>query len=122
MKLLLGIGGTDDSWRALEATVNRVVDTGDDLTIAILDDPRGESDPEDIESTVNRTLDRAGIRAEIRRLTGDSASRLVELAETDAYDRIVIGGGERSPMGKIQIGPLVEFVVMNARTSVTLVR
>ena len=37
MKVLLGIGGGDDSRRALEQTVTRAAEAGDDLTVAVVD-------------------------------------------------------------------------------------
>jgi len=122
MKLLLGIGGSDDSIRALERTVARVAETGDDLTVAILRNPATEADPEGIERRVQDVLDDAGMRATVRHLDGDPGSRLVELAEGDGYDRIVLGGGETSPMGKIKLGGIAEFVLLNSHISVTLVR
>ena len=94
MKVLCGIGGSDDSFRALDRTVERAAVASDDL----------------------------GIDAEVRRVEGDPGSRLVEIAETEAFEEIVLGGGHTSPMGKITIGPIAEFVLLNAKTSVTLVR
>jgi nucleotide-binding universal stress UspA family protein len=46
----------------------------------------------------------------------------VEIAEREAFDEVVLGGGHTSPMGKITIGPIAEFVLLNAKTSVRLVR
>ena len=122
MKLLLGIGGSDDSLRALERAVARVAETGDDLTVAILRNPATETEPEEIERRAQDVLDDAGVAAPIRHLEGDPGSRLVELAEGEGFDRIVLGGGETSPMGKIKLGSIAEFVLLNSHVSVTLVR
>lgn len=122
MKLLLGIGGSDDSLRALERTVERAAETGDDLTVAILRNPATEADPAAIEGRVQSVLDDAIIEATVRHLEGDPGSRLVELAEREGFDRIVLGGGETSPMGKIKLGGISEFVLLNSHVSVTLVR
>ncbi|SDZ95680.1 Universal stress protein family protein [Haloplanus vescus] len=122
MKLLLGIGGSDDSIRALEGTVDRAAETGDDLTVAILRNPATDADPEEIEARVQSVLDEIGVTATIRHLEGDPGSQLVELAERDGFDRIVLGGGETSPMGKIKLGGIAEFVLLNSHVSVTLVR
>jgi len=46
----------------------------------------------------------------------------VTIANQESFDRIVLGSGERSPLGKIQLGSVAEFVLLNAQTSVTLVR
>ena len=122
MKVLLGVGGTDDSVRALEQTVDRVRDAGDELTVAVLDNPESDSTPEDVEQEVRETLDAAEIDAEVRRVEGDPGSRLVEIAEHEGFEQIVIGGGQTSPMGKIKIGQVAEFVLLNSHVTVTLVR
>jgi nucleotide-binding universal stress UspA family protein len=122
MKVLLGIGGSDDSLRALERGVDRVAETDDDLTVAILRNPATEATPDEIEGRVESILAEAAVSASIRHLDGDPGSRLVELAEREGYDRIVLGGGERSPMGKIKLGSVSEYVLLNSQVSVTLVR
>ncbi|RCU46904.1 universal stress protein [Haloplanus salinus] len=122
MKLLLGIGGSDDSTRALERTVERVAETGDDLTVAILRNPATEVDPATIEERTQTVLDEADMAAPVRHLDGDPGSQLVDLAEREGFDRIVLGGGETSPMGKIKLGGIAEFVLLNSHVSVTLVR
>ena len=122
MKLLLGIGGTDDSWHALSRTAERAENAGDSLTVAILENPDTELTPEEIVEKVRERLDEYDLDAEIRHVEGDPGSTLVEIADGEDYDRIVLGGGERSPMGKIRVGSIAEFVVLNSETTVTLVR
>jgi nucleotide-binding universal stress UspA family protein len=63
-----------------------------------------------------------GVEATVRTVTGDPGSRLVEIAETEGFDVIALGGGEQTPMGKISVGSIAEFVILNARVSVLLVR
>ncbi|ELZ92960.1 stress response protein-like protein [Haloferax mucosum ATCC BAA-1512] len=122
MKVLLGIGGSDDSIRALEKTVERTADAGDDLTIAVVDNPAVERSREDIETTVGDVLGDHGVDATVLRLDGDPGSALVDLAENEGFEQLVLGGGQRSPMGKIQIGNIAEFVLLNSHVTVTLVR
>lgn len=122
MKVLLGIGGSDDSIRALEQVVDRSAHAGDDLTVAIVENPRSERSREEIERRVQAVLDDAGVEAPVRHLEGDPGSQLVDIAETEGFDEIALGGGETSPMGKINLGSIAEFVLLNARTSVRLVR
>lgn len=121
MKVLLGIGG-DDSLRALEQTVSRAAEAGDDLTVAVVDDPGGDRSTGDIESEVDAMLDDAGLDAEIRHVGDDAGSELVRIAESEGFDRIALGGGTTSPMGKIQLGRIAQFVLLNAHTTVSLVR
>ncbi|GAB7009154.1 universal stress protein [Halorubrum trueperi] len=122
MKVLCGIGGSDDSIRALERTVERAAVANDDLTVAVVENPDSSIAPDEIVERAEAALADAGIDAEVRRVEGDPGSRLVEIAETESFDEIVLGGGHTSPMGKITIGPIAEFVLLNAKTSVTLVR
>jgi len=122
MKLLLGVGGTDDSIEALRKTVARVERTGHALTVAIVDDPGSDRDRDAVEGIVREILAEADADAEVRHVEGDPGARLVELAESEAFDEIALGGGEKSPMGKIRIGTVQEFVLLNAHTTVSLVR
>ena len=122
MKLLLGVGGSEDSVHALEATLGRVRTAGDELTVAVFDNPDSSPSTDAVEARVRDAAATTGVDATVRRLTGDPGSELVALAEREGYDRIVLGGGTRSPMGKIDLGPVAQFVVVNAPVSVTLVR
>jgi nucleotide-binding universal stress UspA family protein len=124
MKVLLGIGGTEDSFRALDRVVERTGETGDDLTVAVLDNPASDPPPDAVERRARAVLEDAGLgdAVDVRRLEGDPASSLVQLAESEGVDRLVLGGGQRSPMGKITLGDVAEYVLLNARTTVTLVR
>ena len=122
MDLLLGIGGSEDSFRALEETIERAVEAGDALTVAIVENPESETDVEEIRDRVEAALSAASFDAEVRTLSGHPGSQLLELAEREGYDRIVLGGGETSPLGKVELGSIAEFDLLNARTTVTLVR
>jgi nucleotide-binding universal stress UspA family protein len=122
MKVLLGIGGSDDSIRALEQVVDRTKEVGDDLTVAVVENPRSERSREEIAEHVEAVLSEAGVSAPIRHVEGDAGSELVDIAEREGFDQIALGGGQTSPMGKINVGSIAEFVLLNARTTVRLVR
>jgi len=122
MKVLLGVGGADDSLDALHETVERAVETGDEVTVAVVENPESDPSPDELVMEAGEALEGAGLDADVRRLSGDPGSSLVELAEREEFDQIVLGGGQRSPMGKIRLGDISEFVLLNARTSVKLVR
>ncbi|QCJ45667.1 MULTISPECIES: universal stress protein [Haloprofundus] len=122
MKVLLGIGGSEDSYQALERTVERAVAAADDLTVAIVENPDSDATPEEIETHVRERLEGVAFDAEIRHVEGDPGSRLVDLAESGGFDQVVLGGGQRSPMGKISIGSIAEFVLLNSHKTVKLVR
>jgi nucleotide-binding universal stress UspA family protein len=122
MRTLVGTGGSDDSLLALETALDRAEAAGDDVTIAIVENPDSPRSVEEIRGRVENRLANAGIDAEVRVLEGDPGSRLVEISEREGFDRIVLGGGETSPLGKINIGRIGEFVLLNADVTVTLVR
>jgi len=122
MKVLLGIGGSEDSMRALEFAVERSAAAGDDLTVAVVENPDSDLDREEVAARARERTDAAALDAEVRRVEGDPGSRLVEIAEGEDFDQLVLGGGERSPMGKIQLGSITEFVLLNSHVTVTLVR
>jgi nucleotide-binding universal stress UspA family protein len=122
MKLLLGIGGSPDGIDALERTLERVAETGDDLTVALLDTVSTDYDLDELEQKARERIDASDVAAETRRVPGHPGSKLTEIAQREGFDRIVLGGGQRSPMGKINLGEVAEFVLLNADISVTLVR
>ncbi len=122
MHVLLGLEGSDESVETLETTIERVLETGDDLLVAVVDKPEASRSPSAVVDLAKARLEEAGIDAEVRQLEGDPGSELVDLAEREGVDQLVIGGGTRSPMGKVRLGPVTEFVLLNATTTVKLVR
>jgi len=121
MKVLLGTGGSPDGLDALSETVERAREAGDDLTVAVLD-TSSEYDPDEVDRRVRERLADLDYDADVHRISGHPGSQLVELAAGEDFDRIVLGGGQRSPLGKIELGEVAEFVLLNADRSVTLVR
>ncbi|MFB6083619.1 MAG: universal stress protein [Halorientalis sp.] len=122
MNVLLGIDGSDGSFEALADTIERAEEAGDEVTIAIVDRDDIDLTSEEIETEVRERLAGTEIDPQIRHLSGHAGSRLVEFAEQEEFDRLVVAGGERSPLGKINFDETLEFVLLNAETTVTLVR
>ncbi|WP_049985303.1 universal stress protein [Halobellus rufus] len=122
MRILLGVGGSEESLQALQQTVERAVAAGDDLTVAILEEVTGERSADDIEADVEAELDAHDLEAEIRHIEGNAGSELVSIAESEGFDGITLSGGTTSPMGKIQLSSTAEFVLLNSHVSVTLIR
>ncbi|MFB6086139.1 MAG: universal stress protein [Halodesulfurarchaeum sp.] len=122
MKVLFGLQAGSDSLGALERTVERVRSVGDDLTVAVLEHPDGEGSMDETETAVREVVEGTLPEVDVRRIEGHPGSRVVEIAESEEFDRIVLGGGEQSPMGKIRIGSVAEFVLLNSHVSVTLLR
>ena len=123
MRTLVGIGGSEDSLRALDVALSRAAAAGDSVTVAVVENPDSPLSVEEIESRVRERLRKVDLDdVGLCVLEGHAGSRLVDKADGEKYDRIVIGGGETSPMGKINIGSIGEFVLLNAKTSITLIR
>ncbi|WP_226039366.1 universal stress protein [Natrinema sp. DC36] len=123
MNVLLGLGGSDESVKTLRRTIERTQDVGDDLTVVIVDKPESKrSQDETYQMAVDRLKDVGLDEITVEKLEGDPGSALVNYAEQGEFDQLVIGGGTLSPMGKIQLGPITEFVLLNAPTTVKLVR
>lgn len=120
MNVLLGLDGSELSMRALEQTIERARVMEDAITVAVYEGA-ADVDLDDVEARAQERLEDAGFDVDLRRIEGEPGSQLVEIAERD-YDQIVLGGGMISPMGKIRIGDVIEFVLVNAQTTVTLVR
>lgn len=122
MHVLLGVGGSELSYQALDETISRAREAGDEVTVAVFDNEEMDTDGTAIEERVRQTLAETGFEAEVRQISGDPGSQVVDIAETEGFDRIVLGSGERSTLGKIQLGSIAEFVLLNAQTPVTLIR
>ncbi|MFW6321627.1 MAG: universal stress protein [Halohasta sp.] len=121
MKVLLGFGDDETSVDALERTVERASIADDELTVAVVDD-EADGSREELEATVESVTEEADLPVEIRHVEGTAGSQLVDIAESEGFDEIVLGGSTTSPMGKININKTAEFVLLNSHVTVTLVR
>lgn len=117
MKILLGYDGSTLADHAI-AEVRRLAEVSGDVTVAIYNVEKEQ----DIEARIRDQLESEGIEPAVCHIKGDAGGQLVEIAESEEFDRIVLPGGSRSPLGKIQLDSVVEFVILNAQTSVTLAR
>jgi nucleotide-binding universal stress UspA family protein len=122
MDVLLGIDGRAVSFEALEATIDRAVEAGDDLTVAVVEREEVEMASDEVADRVRERLAEADLDAAVEQLAGHAGSTLVERADRGEFDRLAIPGGTRSTLGKINLDETIEFVVLNAETTVTLVR
>lgn len=122
MEILLGIGGSEDEFVALSKLLSGESIQWDVLTIAILKSEHTTPSTRAIEERVTEMLETTDRSVTIKQLPGDPGSQLIELAETEGYDAIAIGGGERSPLGKLTLNQTAEFVVLNSTITVMLVR
>jgi nucleotide-binding universal stress UspA family protein len=71
---------------------------------------------------LSRRLDEADVEYEVHGAVGDHAESIVDLAESVAADRVVVGGRRRSPTGKAVFGSIAQEVMLEAPCPVTFVR
>lgn len=119
MRVLVGIDDSEHGIQALDAAASRAAETGDDLTVAVY---ARDGRVSEIVGAVEDRIETLGIDCPIEQIDGEPGSEIVELAERDDYDQIVLSGGTRSPLGKIKLDDVHEFILLNARTTVKLVR
>ncbi|WP_267641797.1 universal stress protein [Haloarchaeobius amylolyticus] len=122
MRVLLGIEGSDESMRTLRKTIERAKEAGDELTIVVVEKDEAKREQSEMAEQARELVSQSGIDAEVRTASGDPGSTLVDIAEREGFDQLAIGGGTQSPMGKIRLGPITEFVLLNANVTVRLVR
>ncbi len=67
-------------------------------------------------------LEEAGVDYRIRGVLGDGGKAIVDLAEEEGVDRVLVGGRKRSPTGKAVFGSVAQEVMLSAPCPVTFVR
>jgi nucleotide-binding universal stress UspA family protein len=117
--VLYGLGPGQSAAAALETALDRAAAAGDEVTVAVYGD---SEEREHLRDLARDRLADADVPGTVRDLEDDPGGQLVALAEQEGFDRIVLPGGERSPLGKIRLDSLTEFVLLNATTTVTLIR
>ena len=71
---------------------------------------------------IRATLDDAGLDVVVRGSVGDYGDEVVDLADEDSADLVVVGGRGRSPTGKAVFGSTAQSVMLNSPCPVTFVR
>lgn len=122
MKILLGFGGSEAGWRALERELERLADASDRLTVGIVATAGVDRPPGALADEVRDFLRERSVDARVTVLEGEPGPALVEAAEAGGFDRLALAGGRRTPAGKVRLGPVVEYVVLNATMTVVLLR
>lgn len=75
-----------------------------------------------LRSTLEQTLTRLGVSAEIRVLEGSAAPALVDCAEELGAELVVVGTHGRTGLVRFALGSVAERVIRNAKTPVLCVR
>ena len=120
MRVLVAIEDSDRGMQALEAVAARAREAGDSVTVAVY--TATEETLEETTAAVKDRIETLDLDAEIVEIEDETGSKLVDLAEREGFDQIVLSGGHRSPLGKIKLDSVHEFVLLNTQTTVKLVR
>lgn len=65
-------------------------------------------------------LEEAGVEFETKELSSPPAEGILDIAEDEAIDEIVMGGRKRSPAEKAILGSVTQTVILNADIPVTV--
>lgn len=139
-RILIAIDGSEPSEKALDFAFDRHADA-DLVAISVLDPtayvqgsadlilPDTESWREDAEAAVQATLDAAvdragthGIDLETDLVYGAPARSVVEYAEDNDIDQIIVGSHGRDGVSRVLLGSVAETVVRRSSVPVTVVR
>jgi len=71
---------------------------------------------------VEKALNDAGIDYRITGRIGEHGARIVDMAEEENVDHIIVGGRRRSPTGKAVFGSTAQHVLLESPAPVTFVR
>ncbi|WP_254533862.1 universal stress protein [Natrinema gelatinilyticum] len=72
-------------------------------------------------TTVQDQLEEADVEVELVRRHGDPAEEIIEYADSNDADAIVVPGRKRSRVGKAVFGSVTQDVILNADRPVTIV-
>ncbi|ELZ18560.1 UspA domain-containing protein [Haloterrigena salina JCM 13891] len=76
--------------------------------------------PDSVETAAD-VLESAGVEYAIHETTGEAPEMILEAAAELDSDAIVLGVGERSPVGKVLFGSVVQAVILESDRPVTVV-
>jgi|APHM01.1.fsa_nt_gi Universal stress protein family. len=124
MEVLLGVAAAapDEATVEWAQTRSQTRKPADELELMLAVHGSDPSTRKTTAAQVRDRLEQAGAAVTVRLIESDPGPELVELAGAEECGCIVLQGGSRSPLGKVQLNDVVEFVVLNAHTTVTLVR
>jgi len=71
---------------------------------------------------VQQTLEDAGVDYRITGRIGEHGARIVDIAEEENVDHVIVGGRRRSPTGKAVFGSTAQHVLLESPCPVTFVR
>ncbi len=130
MKILVGIDGSNTSRAALEMAIRNANAFQGELLVVTSKETGTTEENEKIRAAekalaeVQAEVEKAGLACDTHLLIrGNSAGEdIVEFAETQDVDLIVVGIKRRSRVGKILMGSTAQFVILRANCPVLSVK
>ena len=134
-KILCATDGTDHSTHAIRLAAQMAAKLGAKLSICVVNVARGGARGPLIYSweddEVKRVLDKAAAEAkkagaesveELALRSREAASAIVQYAEENGYDHIVVGTGDKRGVSRLMLGSVAADVAGRAHCSVTVAR
>lgn len=101
-------------WRS-EAVVDALLSSGEAVPAEI----QGADAVKTVQDAM-AAFDDAGIQAELRRLGTPPAKGILEIADAEQFDAIVMGGRKHTPALKAILGSVAQQVILNAEVPVVV--
>ncbi len=123
-RVLLPLDESVDRARRQASFIDKVPCAGDDVSVivchAVDSDPNDDSAPvlqvDGVKSVEVATtlLDDAGVSYSVKRLSSPAAQSIIDLAESEDVDVIIMGGRKRTPAEKAILGSVTQTVILDA--------
>jgi len=135
--VVVGLDGSDSSWKALEESVQQARAKNAELHIVSIQesadasysasevlaaDKTSKEKLEKVQSQARALAEEAGVQTHTEITPGSSTSVMVDYVKTHSVDLLVIGDTGHSSIWGALIGTNAEKIVRNARCSVLIVR
>jgi len=118
-RIVVGVDGTATSAKAAARAVEIAQATGGGLTLLAIGSPKKMQAALD---KVAAQYAQSGVKIETRVVDGDPATRLVDVAESDGYDLLVVGNKGMTGASRFLGGSVPNKVSHHAKCALLIVR
>lgn len=130
MKILVGVDGSNHSYEALKYAIGEAKLKNAELTAVLsLVEAKTREEAQQHQNTIKQArelMHGAGMEPDARFLvragTISPAEDIIQFAEENGYDQIIVGSHGRTGISRILLGSVAEEVVRKARCPVTVFR
>jgi nucleotide-binding universal stress UspA family protein len=130
MKILVGYDRTDEAGRALELAIKHAKMFGAKVIVLTSRSTGAEEDLPEIENdealleSAEKKVKEAGVECETHLMIRGAtpAEDLIDFAEDNGVDEIIVGIAKKSRVGKLIFGSNAQYVILNAPCPVVTVQ